>query len=80
MTIELVRSALGWCTVISIALLLNWFLCFRFAYETVYRFHSRMFPMSRETFNAVHYAGLAIFKIFIFVFHLVPYLALSIVG
>jgi hypothetical protein len=35
--------------------------------------------LSIEKFDAIHYAGMAYFKIGIFLFHLVPYLALRIV-
>ena len=38
-----------------------------------------MFNVSVEAFNAIHYAGMALFKIGIFLFNLVPYWALLIV-
>jgi hypothetical protein len=36
--------------------------------------------MPRDRFDAIHYAGIAFFKILIMVFNLVPYLALRIIG
>ena len=80
MTIEIVRSVLAWSAVINIGLLLWWFLCLTCAHDWVYRFHGKWFKISVETFDAIHYAGLAFFKIAIFVFNLVPYLALRIIG
>ncbi len=80
MTIELARSVLGWCAVMNIGLLLWWFLFYRLAHDWIYRFHGRLFKMPVETFDAIHYAGMAIFKIGIFLFNLVPYWALLIVG
>jgi len=46
----------------------------------VYRFHGRWFKLSLETFDAIHYGGMAVFKLGIFLFNLVPFIALCIVG
>jgi hypothetical protein len=46
----------------------------------MYRLHGRWFRLSAEQFDALHYAGMAIYKLGIFLFCLVPYLALLIVG
>ena len=80
MTLEIIRDALGWCTVINFGLLLWWFLFFTFAHDRTYRMHSRWFNLSTDRFDTIHYAGIAIFKIGIFLFNLVPYLSLRIVG
>ena len=80
MTLEIIRDALGWCTVINFGLLLWWFLFFTFAHDWTYRMHSRWFNLSTDRFDTIHYAGIAIFKIGIFLFNLVPYLSLRIVG
>ena len=80
MTLEIVRSTLAWCTVIDLILLLWWAGFFVFAKGFVYRVHTRLFPMTQEDFNKIHYTGMMLFKIAMFVFHLGPYLALRIVG
>jgi len=80
MTLEIVRDMLGWCSVIDIALLLCWYLFFTLAHDWMYRFHTKWFNLSVDTFDAIHYSGMALFKIGIFLFNLVPYLALRIVG
>lgn len=80
MTIEVIRGALAWCTVINWGLLLWWFLFFTLAHDWIYRFHSKWFDVSVDKFDAIHYAGMGIFKIGIILFNLVPYLALRIVG
>lgn len=79
MTIDMVRDALLWCFVINMGLLLWWFVMFVFAHDWMYRFHGKWFKLSVEQFDSIHYAGMAIFKIAIFVFNLVPYFALLIV-
>jgi hypothetical protein len=80
MTIESIRAVLAGCSVIDIGLLLFWFLFFSLAHDWIYRFHRQWFNLSVEKFDAIHYAGMALFKISIWLFNLVPYLAMRIVG
>jgi len=80
MGINEIRSLLMWCTIINIGILLLWFAMFAFAGDWLYRYHGKWFPMSRDAFNVVHYSGMGLFKLAIFVFNLVPYVALLIVG
>ncbi len=80
MAIDLVRDVLLWCFIINIGILLWWFLFFSLAHDWVYRFHGKGFKLPVEKFDAIHYAAMAFYKICIFVFNIVPYLALCIVG
>lgn len=80
MTIEIIRDALLWCIVINMGLLLWWLLFFVTAHDWMYRLHSKWFAISTEKFDSIHYAGMAFFKISIFLFNLVPYFALRIVS
>ena len=80
MTIDTLREMLLWCFIINLGLLLWWFLFVTLAHDWVYRFHGKWFKLSIESFDAIHYGGMGVFKICIFVFNLVPYIALHIVG
>ena len=80
MTIELIRRFLLWCTVIDYGVLLVWFLVFVSAHDWMQRLHCRWFNLSREQFDALHYAGMSIFKIGIILFNLVPLVVLFILG
>jgi hypothetical protein len=80
MTIEMLREFLGWSTLINLGLLYWWFLFFMFAHDWMYQLHSKWFNLSVERFDSIHYAGMAFFKISIFLFNLAPYLALWIAG
>jgi hypothetical protein len=80
MTLEIIRSALAWCTVINWVLLLWWFLFFTLAHDWTYRFHTKWFKLSIDDFDRIHYKSMALFKMGILLFNLVPYLALRIVG
>jgi Family of unknown function (DUF6868) len=80
MTVEQIRDVLAWCSVINIGLLLWWFLLFALAHDFVYRLHGKWFKLTVERFDAIHYAGMAFFKIGIFLLNIVPYLAIRIVA
>ena len=80
MTIAVTRNFFLWCTVINYGVLLVWFLVFVFAHDWMFRIHGRWFRLSRDQFDALHYAGMSIFKIRIILFNLVPLIVLSILG
>jgi hypothetical protein len=80
MELEMIRAFFAWCSVINIALLLWWALFLLLAHDWTYRLHSKWFKISVEQFDTIHYAGIAIFKLAVFMFNLVPYFALRIVG
>lgn len=80
MTVELVREVLGWCSVINIAMLIVWGLMFMMVHDLIYKFHSKWFKLSVEEFDSIHYKAIAFYKLSVFVFNIVPYIALCIVG
>jgi hypothetical protein len=79
MSIEVTRNFLLWCTVIDYGILLVWFLFFALARDWIQGLHSRWFHLSGDQFDAIHYAGMAIFKIGIILFNVVPLVVLYIV-
>lgn len=78
MNIELITEILGWCVILNFGLLLWWFVMLLVAHDWVYKIHSRWFKLTEERFDAIHYAGLAFFKIATFILYLAPYVALKI--
>ena len=80
MSIEVARNFLLCCTVINYGILLTWFLLFVLEHDRMHRLHGKWFHLSREQFDALHYGGMAIFKIGILLLNLVPYVALCLVG
>jgi len=79
MTVETIRDVLGWCAVINLGLLLWWCLFFMLAHDWMYRIHGKWFKLPVEGFDAIHYSGMAFFKICILLFNIAPYLAIRIV-
>jgi len=80
MAIEIICDVLAWCAVINIGLLLLYGLVFLLAHDLIYRIHGKGFELSVERFDAIHYKNMAFYKACIFLFNIVPYLALRIVG
>jgi hypothetical protein len=65
-----------WSTAINYAVLFVWFGAFVFVHGPMYRLHARWFKLSVETFDALHYAGMSLYKIGTLMFNLVPLAAL----
>jgi len=80
MTTNELRDALLLCAGLNYAVLGIWFGVFLFAHDGLYGLHRRWFKLSVETFDAVHYGGLAVYKIGILLFNLVPWIALRLVS
>ena len=79
MTLEMWQSFLGWSLVINILILTYWSLMILYARDFVYRLHTRWIPVSNEAFDNIHYGGMGLYKLLIFIFNLAPYLALRII-
>ncbi|MBN9419192.1 hypothetical protein ABS71_16450 [bacterium SCN 62-11] len=67
---------LGLCALANYAILSFWFLIFVTARGWLQRFHTLWFRLSPEQFDAIHYAGMAFYKITVLIFFVVPYLVL----
>jgi hypothetical protein len=80
MSIELLTQFLGWCAVLNIALLMWWVFFMTFAHDWVYKWHSKWFYLEQQRFDAIHYAGIAFYKLSIILFNIAPYLALRIIA
>jgi hypothetical protein len=79
MNVEVIRSFLLWCTVINYAILVTWFLLLVLLHDPIQRLHGRWFHFSDSQFNALHYGAMAVYKLGILLFNLVPFAVLCIV-
>jgi hypothetical protein len=80
MSIDTLREAMLWSLVINYGVLLIWFAAFTWGHDRLFRLHSRWFQVSRETFDALHYGSMAVYKIGILLLNLVPLVALWLVA
>jgi hypothetical protein len=79
MTIETLTAFFMWCSIINAALLIFSFIICTAGRNLIHHFHGKLFHMSDETFNAILYSWLGAYKIIIFTFNIIPYIALSII-
>lgn len=71
----LIRCFLG-----GMVLLIVWFAGFAAAGDWIYGVHTRWFQIPRQTFDAIHYIGMAATKITIILFFLVPWIAIQLIS
>jgi hypothetical protein len=74
------KHVLLWCVGLNYLVLFVWFGVFVFAHDWMYGMHTHWFKLSVETFDAIHYAGLSVYKIGIILLNLVPLVALYLVS
>jgi hypothetical protein len=79
MSVEVVREALLWCAILNYGLLLVWFLLIALPHEWLYRLWGQWFRVPTGQFDTMNFAGIALYKVGILLFNVVPYLALQIV-
>ncbi|MDY6970862.1 MAG: hypothetical protein SV775_00880 [Thermodesulfobacteriota bacterium] len=80
MDTRLITAILLRCLIYSFALLLSWFVIFLIAGDWIYGFHSRIFDITRQDFDLMHYCGMAFLKILVFVTFVIPYFAIRSAG
>ena len=80
MDIHMLTRFFMWCTILNMGLLVLSSLILAFAGDFVYRIHGKWFPMPRETFNVVIYSIIGMYKIIVFVFCVIPWAVLAIIG
>ncbi len=78
MNVQFASDFLLGCLMVNYAILLSWFVAFRFAHAWMFRLHSRWFHISEEHFDSIHYTGMAIYKMGILLFNVTPWFVLFI--
>ena len=79
-TVDFLTELLGWSTVINIAVLMFASLALIVARGMMVSIHGKMFGLDEKDLSLAYFNYLANYKILIFVFNLVPYIALRLMG
>jgi hypothetical protein len=79
MSLDAARSFFLWCSVINYGVLLAWFGLVMLGREWLYRLWAGWFPIPREQLDATNFVGMALYKIGILLFNLVPCIALHLI-
>jgi len=74
--LEAIAAVLWRCTVIGFALLAFWFCLYLLAGAWMYDVHHGLMGIGRAGFVRMHYWGMALLKMAVFLFFLTPYLAI----
>ena len=76
---DAIKEFLLYSLAFNYSILLIWFGAFSLAHDWMYRLHSRWFSLSAETFDALHYGSMAVYKIGIIMLNVAPLVALWLV-
>jgi uncharacterized protein DUF6868 len=80
MNIEILRSALLWCTILNFGFYLLWIVIMLTPHEWLHRvMTARLIHCSPEQFDQINLNGILFYKVAIVLLNLVPYIALCIV-
>ena len=79
-SIETIREFLGWCSVINISILVLSTIMLTVMRGWVVSFHAKTSGVDEADLPKIYFEYLGNYKILIFVFNLVPYLALRIMA
>lgn len=78
---KFVEGVLLRCVILGVAVLIIWFVFFLVAGGLIYDVHGSMFKeITVRQFQVIHYCGMGLTKLFIFVFFLFPYVAMRWTG
>jgi len=80
MTIEKLAKFFGSCFLLTAGLLVLWFAVFLVWGDFAFNVHSRLFNIQIREWEMINYCGMGFIKILAWVFFLIPYIALKIVG
>ena len=78
MTLEILREFFFWNMVLNMGLLIFSFVMILSVRKWAYKMHSAMFRLSDEKLDTIWYTILGSYKMAIFMFNVVPYIALRI--
>jgi Family of unknown function (DUF6868) len=79
-SIEVLATFFGWCSVVNISLLLVAAVALILARDPISRIHAKLFGISQKDLSLVYFEYLGHYKVAILVFNLVPYLALRLMA
>ena len=79
MDIEMLSQFFLWCSIINIGLSLLLFLALIVAKNKIYEIHGRLFNVPKEKVAETMHSAMLNYKTIIFIFNVIPYIALQII-
>jgi len=78
--LDVIAGILIRCFLGGMVLLMVWFAGYAVAGDWIYQVHSKWFQIPRQSFDAIHYTGMAVTKIAILLFFLIPWIAIKLMS
>jgi ABC-type transport system involved in cytochrome c biogenesis permease subunit len=78
MNLELIRNFLMWSAILNYCILLLWIGIFILAHDFYKNLNERVFGRTIPYFDTIHYSGIALYKLGIIFFNIIPLIVLSI--
>ena len=79
MNIEMLSQFFLWCSIMNVGASLLVFLVMMIGKNRVYKIHSKLFNVSEEKASEAIYSSMINYKTIIFVFNIIPYIAIQII-
>ncbi len=79
-TLGALQEILGWCTILNFGMLIFASVLLSLMRSKIMAIHSEMYALDEKDLSRAYFQYLAQYKIAIFVFNLMPYLALRLMG
>ena len=79
MNIEMLGQFFLWCSIINLVASSLVFLVLKIGKNRVYKIHSKLFNISEEKSAEAIYTSMINYKTIIFVFNIIPYIAIQII-
>ena len=79
-TVEIMIEFFGWCSIINIGILFVSALIILVFRESILRIHGKMYHLDDEILLKIYLQYLALYKILIIIFSIVPYFALKLLN
>ena len=80
MSIESLKEFFLWCSIINFGLLMFSFVLGLLFRDLVFRMHQKLFKVPEEKIFLAYYYFMGFYKILVFVFNFIPYVALQIIS
>lgn len=79
-SIEVLTTFFGWCSVINVGVLVFTTVVLMLMKDAISSIHAKLFGVNQENLPLIYFEYLGHYKIAILVFNLVPYLALKLMA
>ena len=74
--LEIASAVLLRCLILGAGLLLFWFVILLLAGDRVHDMHGKFYDLTKHEFDVIHYCGIALTKLVVFVVFVIPYVAI----